>query len=748
MADLNLLAIPALTVQGKAWRVIRFELDERLSELPVLACEVYEPDEILPPPGDLLDQPATFTLTRADGVVRSFVGSVVGADHEPDDDGVPTLHLVIAPALWNLTKRASCQIFQQMSAVDIVKKVLVDAGVPAAQQDWRLGGQPATRVYTVQYRETDLDFVQRLLFEEGIYYAVHVKDGKDVLVLGDAPDGLGDVEGATSLPFREDFSVLHEVADTVVRVSRTLSVQSDKVFVRDYDPDKPSLKLEGSVEGKDPGAHDLEIYEYPARCETEAAAKAIAQILLDSAQAERDVVHAETGSLTLLPGLRVSVEDHPYDPLNQEYLVIRSRIAGSSPRTFGAAPRAPELVLEMWGVPTKTTKYRPPRRLRERIVHGAQTAITTGPSGQEIHTDAGGHVKVSFHWDRSGKTDDTSSRWIRTSQLATGGSMLLPRMGWEVTARHLEGDADRPIVFGRMYNAVKPPPYALPANAARGALQTATTPGGGSSNEVRTADTAGSEEMFFNASHDMTTHVKNNATLTIGNDQHRKVGSNQKRSVTDSVTTNIGVDQSISVTGNQTIHVATFMVDDVDDHSLTIGGKRDMKVGGDHKRDVGGKSALNVDGKQIDLVVGSITDQTLAGFTHKVGDALVQLALKDRVVTVGGDIKEHAGAAKVIAVKGGRGVEVGGSMNVKTIGAVVNMAKGDHAEKAGGNYTEVAVGAQLVKAKTVSFEADTALTVVMGASILSLTPASVAILGLSAKLDGDVADTAVLILDN
>jgi type VI secretion system secreted protein VgrG len=147
--------------------------------------------------------------------------------------------------------------------------------------------------------------------------------------------------------------------------------------------------------------------------------------------------------------------------------------------------------------------------------------------------------------------------------------------------------------------------------------------------------------------------------------------------------------------------------------------------------------------------VGSVTDETMANFKHDVGAALIELAVSDRTVTVGGDISEHAGAAKVIAVKGGRGVKVDGSMTAKTVGAIVNVAKADHAENAGGNYTEVAVGAQIVKSGAdISFEADDLLTVVMGASILSLTPASVALLGLSAKLDGDVADTAILIIDN
>ena len=162
-------------------------------------------------------------------------------------------------------------------------------------------------------------------------------------------------------------------------------------------------------------------------------------------------------------------------------------------------------------LPTKTTKL-PPAAHRARAVRqrDRRRRITTGPpAGEEIYTDAGGHVKAQFYWDRLGKKDDKSSCWMRTSQLPTGGSVLIPRMKWEVVVRFNEGDADRPYVMSRMYNTVSPPPYPLPANKARSSLQTATTPGGGSTNEFRFNDTKGSEEMMFNASHDMSVDVNN-----------------------------------------------------------------------------------------------------------------------------------------------------------------------------------------------------------------------------------------------
>lgn len=747
MAFENILVEPTIEVEGTPYRVLQYDIVDAMFEVPRLRCEIMDDGGDAPDPASLVNKAADFTLSRSDGAPkRTFHGKVIVAERAPATDDVRTVHLEIAPALWRLGKRTDCCIFQKMSVPDIVKQVLTDGGVPADQQEWKTTESYSPREYTVQYRETDLDFVTRLCSEEGIYFAVHHKDGKDVVMFGDKPDGFGDIEGQKALGFIAEMGG-HAAADKVMRVSRGARVKTDKVTLRDYNPEKPKLENEATVEGTDEGAHNLEVYVYPGRFEDPGAGKRLAQILLDSIQAERDIVRGDTGVLTMAPGLRFDIEEHPYEPLNEEYMVTRVRIQGTTAR-MGQQKEASgsKYLCRFWGVPTATVKYRPPRVAREAVIPGVQTAFTTGPGGEEIHVDAAGQVKAQFHWDRLGKKDENSSRWMRTSQVPTGGSMFLPRMKWEVAVRHNEGDADRPYVMGRLYNGASPPPYALPAGAARSAVQTATTPGGGSSNEIRTDDSAGKEEMFFNASKDMTIDVKNNVTETVGNDRSVKVGSNQKKNVTDSSSASVGSNQKITVGGNQKVHVETFMVDEIGgDHELSIGGNRDMKVGGDHKRDVGGSSKLDVGGMNIDLVVGAVTYKTLANFTHDVSTAHVLITLGDHTIKVGGDRNESVGALKVIAVNGGRGVTVGGSMTTKVAGAIINFANGNKVESAGGTFTEVAAGAQLVKATNVLFEAKGMIAVVMGASILVVTPAAVALLGLSAKLDGNTNDLGIVI---
>jgi type VI secretion system secreted protein VgrG len=735
----------SIVVAGKAYRVLRYALRERLSEVSSLECSLERDADDPPDPATLIDQPAVLTLQNNDGTEkRTFVGSVVRAQGTEE-----LVELTLQPKAWRMSRRADCRIFQQMSAVDIVKKVLDGAGVD--KTEWKTAGGHAVRDYTVQYRETDLAFVLRLLSEEGIYFSIQHDDQADTVIFGDDPKGFGAVEGPASLSYRSTLGDAEAgVQAFVTDLSRTQQVRSDKTCLRDYDPDKPKLELESTAK-TDKG--EAEVYVWPGRFTDPKVGDRFAQVLLDSLRADRDLVTGLTTVLSLVPGARFCIEDHPYTPLNQEYLVLSVDHDGQDQRKF-----AEERVVEgsefsggcrFRAIPTATVPFRPPRRVREHFVSGAQTAITTGPPGEEIYTQKDGHVKAQFHWDRLGAKDDKSSCWMRTSQLPTGGSMLLPRMKWEVAVRYLEGDVDRPLVMARMYNVATPPPYKLPDHKGKSSVQTATSPGGGSSNEIRMSDDKGSEEMFMNASKDMSVDVGNNTTEFIGANLTRSVGSNHALSVTNSFSANVGSTQTVNVGGNQEVHVQTFMVDQVaGNHTLAIGGARSMKVGGDHKREVAGNSSLHVGGMMIDLVVGAANEHGLADHKHTVGAALVEMTAGGRSTIVAGNRSETAALAKIIYTPAGRSVDVGGSMNQKVAGLVYRKIDQNLAETAGGNFTEVAAGAQILKATNIVIEGETMVTLVMGASVLCVMPQMVSLVGASIKVDGEVIDAGALVLDN
>jgi type VI secretion system secreted protein VgrG len=738
-----------LTIDGAPFDVVWLEAHEALDEIGVVRCEIID-HAGGPAPAALVGKTLVLTVSRRGGEQeRKLVGYVVEAESTTarGDEEAGT-RVTARPRLFRLTQRADCRIFQHRSAPDIVKEVLTGAGVPDDAQRWQLSGSYPERVYTTQYRETDLDFVRRLLSEEGIAFAIDSSSGADVVVFFDTD--LGDIDGGASIPHRP-MDGLHAAYDAIGGLTHERSTAPGRVSLRDYDFERPRLTLDAKAEGDDAAERSLEVYHYPGRFTEPPEGDRYAKVLLDSLRARREIVSGATNTLRLHPGRTLELEDHPYAPLNRAYLVIAVDLAIEAKRNErrrGRDDAGPKERVTFRAIPTEGTTYRPPRAPRAVAAPGAQVAVTTGPAGQEIHPDEHGRVKVLFPWDRLGKADDASSRWIRTCQLPLGGSMLTPRVGWEVYLNFTDGDPDQPFVFGRMYTGKAPPPYPLPEHKTRMALQTATTPGGGSSNEIRMEDKAGSEEMFMNASRDASVSAGNNATESVGNNETRSIGSNHALSVTDSVSASIGADQSLSVGGDQTLHVGTFMVDDAGSHALSIGGNRDLKAGGDHKRTVTGASTLSVGGMQVDLVAGSADENGLATMDDKVGAALVELTASNRTVTVKGSRTEKAGAAKVIISGGGRAVTVGAGLQQKVAGAVLTQIKGSRSDESEGDFLEIAGGAQIIKATNVVFEAKDLLSVIMGGSTITLTPASVSIAGTKITIDGECDEVAALVADN
>jgi type VI secretion system secreted protein VgrG len=735
----------SLTVDGAPYDLLSLAAHEALDEIGTLRCEITD-HAGGPDPASLVGRPVLLTLSRREGdEERKFAGYVIEAENTTTQGTEEAgTRLIARHRLFRLTQRADCRTFQNMSAPDIVKEVLTGAGLPAKDQRWKLTGSYPKRVYTAQYRETDHDFLRRILAEEGIAFFVDSSSGTDVVVFFDGkPEA---IEGEREVVFRPAEG-LAATGDAVTTLSHEKATAPGRVHLRDYDFERPRLDLDGKAEGDDDAEKALEVYVSPGRFSEPAVGNRYAKVLLESLRARREVVTGTTNALRMHPGRTFELAEHPYGPLNREYLLIAVDIALEARRAGNRRTEAKGERFTFRAIPTDKTTYRPPRGPRAASVAGAQVAITTGPPGKEIHPDKHGRVKVLFPWDRRGKADDSSSLWIRTSQVPLGGGMLTPRVGWEVCVECIDGDPDQPFVGGRLYNATSPPPYPLPANKTRMAFQTATTPGGGATNEIRMDDSAGNEEMFMNASRDGAVSAGNNATESIGNNETRSIGSNHALAVTDSMSAHIGANQDLSVGTNQTIHVSTFMVDEVGSHALTVGANRDLKAGGDHKRTVTGASTLSIGGMQVDLVAGSVDEETMATMDDKVGAVLIEMTASDRTVTVKGSRTETAGLAKVILSGGGRAVDVGANLSQKVIGAIANKVTGDREDQSKGDFLDIAGGAQIITAKNVVFKAETILSVVMGASTLTLTPASVSIAGTSITLDGD-CDELGLIKDN
>lgn len=745
MANIHSGVQAKLQIAGATWDVLSYTLSRQLFGVDQLQVQAAARELEPATPARILGKKTQFRLVRDAGSSLDFAGIVTEARLDRDADDVCTLALQIAPELWCLGRRSNHRVFQKKSVKDVTEEVLTTAGI-GVERKWLLNEVHPPRDYITQFNETDLAFLQRILAEEGIYFATEDAGSSTTVTFGDDPTGLGEIAGRSTLPFLREFG-WQGADDGVFRLSLSEGIRSDKVTLRQYDWEHPKVDLTKTSEAEDDRTHAAEVYRFPARTTDSSQLKLRSQVLLQALRADSTVLVGETGSLALRPGLRFSVEGHAYSRLNTKYLVTAIQIRGEGQHQHAHRTSADQHFgyrADFWAIPVEKGRFRPKAPSAMCQVAGLQTAVTTGPSGDEIHTNEHGQVTVLFPWEQAKPADQNSSCWMRTSQVPLGGSMLLPRMNWEVAISATEGDVDQRMIMSRLYNAATMPPYDLPASKARMALQTNTTPGGGSSNELRMSDTKGEEEMFFNGSRDMSVNVGNNATESVAVDYDTTVGSNRTVKVVDSVTGKVCANQTIMIGANHKTSVATLNVDQITgNHTLTIGAKRTMMIGGDHRRTVGGDSTETVGASRIEAVVGGVTDATLANMTQTVGAALVEVTTASRSLIAASARAETTGALKVILSKGGRGVEAA-TLAATVGGAVLNIVKGNRTVSAGATLMDMVAGAQLIKAQNVTLEAEAALTVTMGASTISLTPVSVSIAGASITIDSKSIDLGII----
>lgn len=485
------------------------------------------------------------------------------------------LHLVATIGL--LARSEGSEIFQELDVQEIVSRVLTANNVPAAKQDWKLTGSYPKREYCVQYNESALAFISRLLEEEGIYFRTELRDDGEYVIFEDDSSSSAPIDAPEEVPFRQRTG-LDKDLDAVYSIAERRRVVSGKFVLRDYDFKRPKLDMTVFAEA-DEGA-DLEVYDYPGLYVEPAEGTRLAEVRLQAEQAARNVLLIESDCTRLDVGRKFTITDALHDESNGGYVVVSAvhelGYAGGGEATYRVvAELLPEAV-----------KYRSARVTPAPIVEGPQTARVVAPKGapaEEIHTDEHGRCKVKFNWDLGPAQDDKASCWMRTGQLQTSGSMILPRVGWEVVVEFLEGNPDRPVVSGRLYNGVFMPPYALPEGKTRTSMQTASTPGGGGSNEIRFEDKAGAEEIMIHAAYDQNLSTANNKTKNVGNnetvhvavDSTKSVGSNEDVKITKGFETNVKADQSLKVGGNRSVLVNAV-------NALNVGGASTTTIGGNH----------------------------------------------------------------------------------------------------------------------------------------------------------------------
>ncbi len=542
---------------------------------------------------DIVGKKVSIALNDTKGPVRYFNGFVSRFAQSGSDQIFAHYRAEVVPWLWFLTRTADCKIFQKMAVPDIITKVFGDLGF----QDYRNATQGSfpDREYCVQYRETAFNFVSRLMEQEGIYYYFEHEKSSHTLVFSNA--------ASTHKPCpkqakaRMDFSLSGVVNEDVVthwQVEEEL--RTGKYALRDFNFETPSTDLtvnESSVVNVG-GNSKYETYDYPGDYDAKSTGEPVVKTRMQEEESFYLLSAGAGGCRGFIAGYRFQLDGHSRKDFNKQYVLTEVQHSASVGESYhersagGEGAYSNSFSCIPFDVP-----YRPTRVTPKPFVQGPQTAIVRGKSGEEIYVDKYGRVKVQFHWDRKGSDDENSSCWIRVSQPWAGknwGAMWIPRIGQEVIVDFLEGDPDRPIITGRVYNAEQMPPYALPANGTRSTFMSRSSKGGSSSNfnELRFEDKAGSEQIFLNAEKDMDLRVENDSrefvggsrNLIVKKDQKEKVEGEQDLQITSDQNEKVGGDASLNVIGNHNIKVGQTA-------SLNVGQNLQEKSGMNYAHEAG-----------------------------------------------------------------------------------------------------------------------------------------------------------------
>jgi len=620
--DLQVLAFSGREAISQPYR---FDL-ELVSELPDLDLQA------------LLHKPAFLAFDPAGMGIHGLVHRIAQGE---SGKRLTRYRVTLVPQLAYLAHRTNQRIFQHLSVPQIVAQVLEEHGIQADAYRFQLG--PVIyppREYCVQYDETDLHFIQRLCEEEGIHYHFQHSAAGHALVFGDDQTVFPRL-AATA--YQQDSGL---VADQPVikRFGLRLETRPSRVTRRDYDFEKPRLTMEAAFHSD--FQPDLEDYDYPGRFTERARGKHLSQRALERHRHDYELAEGESDQPQLASGHFLPLGEHPRSDWNQLWLLTEVLHEGKQPQVleesitnhvdigdgfaqgyrnrFSATP---------WDIP-----FRPALNHPKPKVLGSQTAVVTGPAGEEIHCDEYGRVKVQFHWDREGQADDKTSCWLRVSSSWAGdryGGIAIPRVGMEVLVTFLEGDPDQPLVTGCLYHKEDQVPYHLPANKTRTVFKTLSSPGGGGYNELRIEDRKGAEQIYIHAQRDWDENIEHDQRIRVGHERHDTVEANSY--------------SEFKAEEHRTTHADRRTEIGANDH-LTVGNSQHLKIGTGQFIEAGQEIHLS-SGLKVVLEAGSeLTFKAAGSFIKLDASGITMVGLLIRMNS-GGSPGKGSGASPVLPGK-------------------------------------------------------------------------------------------------
>ena len=590
---------------------------------------------------DVLDNQATLSIWRNGELLRSVSGMV--SSFEQGDSGFRQTfyRMEINPELWRLGLRRNSRIFQNESPIDILQSLLTENGVTQYRFDLRHEHPP--REFCVQYRETDLAFLQRLSAEEGLTYYFEQDGGQTKLIFSDDAQTLNN-GNAVSLPY--NLNKKAQLQETVVTAfNRSERVRPSEVKLKDYTFKNPSWTAEFNKEAGDANNQrsGYEHYDYPGRFKDESQGKAFTQYRLESLRTDAHQGWGTSNSAQLSVGGLLQLTNHPNASLNTLWQISRIVYRGSQPQALEqeGGDKATTLENEFEFIP-RHQSWRPMQLTKPRV-EGPQIAIVVGPKDEEIYCDKFGRIKLQFLWDREGQYNDHSSCWIRVTQPWAGknwGMIAIPRVGQEIVVDFLEGDPDQPIVTGRTYHATNMPPDALPASKTQMNLMSQTYKGGGY-NGLMMDDATNNQRLDLHAQKNMNTKVLNDQSASVGNNRSLDVTGNDSTTIGKNRTLNVKETESTTVGKGRKVTVSTG-----DDSKTVSSGNMNETVNGNRKVEVKGDQSLTVaqgnrnvtvstgDDKKV-ISSGNLTEEVLSGTSSSTAKIIQNTALDSITLTVG-----------------------------------------------------------------------------------------------------------------
>lgn len=679
-----------------------------------------DPDKLL---GQTID---LAVLLRDAGAKRHFGGYVTRFGIGRHQGKYFGYHAVVRPWLWFLTRTSDCRIFQDQTVPEIIEAVFKDHAA-IAQYELKLVRSYRKRVYCVQYRETDFNFVARLMEDEGIYWYFEHGAKEHKLMLVDAPSAHPPIDGIKKVPFFDNEGQAAPDTDTVSSWQCTRAVKAGKTGLTSYDFERPSTTLlVKQLHDRDHALDDYELFDFQGDYTQKTDGQQLVDDRLDEEQCRFEVASGRSNSPTLATGRLFELVRHPRANQNMEYLCTQLQVEARD-QSGESAGAAGDLQCSFVAQPSKQT-FRPGRRTPKPFVQGPQTAVVTGPSGEEIFTDKYGRVKVQFHWDRYGKKDETSSCWVRVSTPWAGksfGFVQLPRIGQEVVVDFLEGDPDQPLITGRVYNAEQMPPWELPANATQSGVLSRSSKGGAyaNANALRFEDKKGSEQVWL--------HAEKNQDIEVENDETHWVGHDRKKTVDNDETTHVKHDRTETVDNDEKITIGV-------DRTESVGSNEAITIGIDRTENVGANETITI-GANRSISVGASETATVAmQRTHSVG--------VNESIAIGAAQEIAIGAAQAVAVGAAQTIQVGANQSTSVGGNQSNDVSNNRSISVGGDQsTSVGKGRaanvtnddSLKVGKNLVIDAGDSVTIKTGsASITMKKDGTIAIKGKDISVDG------------